>query len=177
MGIKLEIGSGCNPTDGYVHCDAYRNDDCPDVLDIVCDARNVPLDSGSCDDVLMFGVFEHFGIFEIEDVVAEVFRLLAPGALFKFDVPDFDWFLEVYRTGNDINTGQKIRRENAEDWALKSIFGGQDKPGMFHLWGWNEIRLRRFLSDNRRWKFSEIKMVGRQWRDPEANHLIWECIK
>lgn len=174
MGINLEIGSGCNPTPGFVHCDAYRDSNCPDALDFICDARNVPYPNGHCDVILMFGVFEHFGIFEIEDVMSEIFRLLAPGGKFKFDVPDFDWFLEVYRTGNDPVTGLKVQSHRTEEWILKSIFGGQDKPGMFHKWGWNEKRLRAFLE---KWKFSEIRMIGRQWRDPESNHLIWECIK
>lgn len=177
MGINLEIGTGCNPTPGYVHCDFDRDNNCPDALDIVCDARSVPLPDGSCDSILMFGVFEHFGIFEIEDVTAEVFRLLAPGGTFKFDVPDFDWFLEVYRTRIDPHTGKPLDPVRTEEWILKAIFGGQDKPGMFHKWGWNESRLRNFLERRDKWKFDRIKMVGRQWRDPESNHLIWECVK
>ncbi len=177
MGINLEIGAGCNPTPGYIHCDFSRDPVCPDALDIVCDARNVPLPDNGCSNILMFGVFEHFGIFEIVDVVSEVFRLLEPGGVFKFDVPDFDWFLEVYRTGNDPDTGLPVGRERTEEWVLKSIFGGQDKPGMLHKWGWNEKRLRKFLEESTRWKFSDIRMTGKQWRDPESNHLIWECMK
>lgn len=177
MGIKLEIGSGCNPTPGYIHCDAFTDPDCPDALDLVCDARSVPYPDGACSDILMFGVFEHFGIFEIKDVVAEVFRLLAPGGTFKFDVPDFDWFLEVYRTGNDPVTGKPVESHRTEDWVLKGIFGGQDKLGMLHKWGWNEKRLRAFLEISDKWNFSRVVMTGRQWRDPEQNHLIWECAK
>lgn len=177
MGINLEIGSGCNPTPGYVHCDFRKDSDCPDALDFVCDARFIPYPDNHCDNVLMFGVFEHFGIFEIEDVVREVFRILAPGGVFKFDVPDFDWFLEVYRTGIDTVTKRPLESHRTQDWILKAIFGGQDAPGMFHLWGWNEKRLTEFLEKKQKWCFREIRMVGRQWRDPEHNHLIWECIK
>lgn len=171
MGINLEIGAGCNPTPGFIHCDFVRDPNCPDALDFVCDARAVPLPDDHCDNILMFGVFEHFGIFEIPDVVAEVFRILAPGGVFKFDVPDFDWFVERYLRPELRDRGRD------EDWILKAIFGGQDAPGMFHKWGWNERRLRTFLETKARWHFSKITMTGRQWRDPEPNHLIWECVK
>jgi predicted SAM-dependent methyltransferase len=176
MGINLEIGSGCNPQPGYVHCDAFRNPDCPDALDIVCDARSIPLPDAHCASILMFGVFEHFGFFEVQEVLREVSRLLEKGGTFKFDVPDFDWFLEVYRTGIDPVTSLPIDPVRDEKWIMHAIFGGQDAPGMFHKWGWNEKRLRDFLQ-NKKWNFSEVRLVGRQWRDPESNHLIWECVK
>lgn len=176
MGVKLEIGSGCNPQPGYVHCDFRRDNNCPDALDFVCDARHIPYPDGHCESVLMFGVFEHFGYYEIQEVLLEVWRIIEKGGTFKFDVPDFDWFLEVYRTGIDPNTGKPLEPHRDEKWIMHAIFGGQDAPGMFHLWGWNEKRLRAFL-EKPNWPWSEIKLVGRQWRDPESNHLIWECVK
>ena len=124
----------------------------------------------------MFGVFEHFGFFEVQEVILEVSRVLAPGGVFKFDVPDFDWFIEAYRTGIDKNTGNLLEPHRNEKWIMHSIFGGQDGPGMFHRWGWNELRLREFLAKPN-WGFSSFSLVGRQWRDAEANHLIWECVK
>lgn len=167
MGISLEIGAGCNPQPGYVHCDAYSDPACPDALDFVCDARTVPLPDGSCDHILMFGVFEHFGILEIPEVVREIKRLLVSGGCFRFDVPDFDWFVERYMR-------PELRGGRDEHWILKAIFGGQDGPGQFHKWGWSEKRLHAFLSG---FNFEKVQMVGRQWRDPEPNHLIWECKK
>ena len=169
---SLEIGCGSNPQPGYFHTDVVEG---PDVQ-VVCDAKSLPFPDGYFDSVLMFGVFEHFGIFEIQEVMLEVVRVLRQGGSFKFDVPDFDWFMYALWTNCDKHTQAELAPHRDEDWILKSIFGGQDGPGMFHKWGWNEKRLRAFL-EKPNWAFSEIKLVGRQWRDPEANHLIWECLK
>lgn len=176
MGINLEIGSGCNPQPGYIHCDTHRDINCPSALDIVCDARAVPLDSGSCDSILMFGVFEHFGYYEVQEVLLEVWRLLREGGTFKFDVPDFDWFVEAYRTRKCSITGNQIDPIRDDMWFMKSFYGGQDTPGMFHKWMWNQKRLEDFLAKPN-WRFSSFKLIGRQWRDPEPNHLIYEVIK
>ena len=170
MGINLEIGCGNNPQPGYLHCEKYVDNSNRHFVDLVCDASSVPLPDGSCDSILMFGVFEHFGYFEIQEVLLEIVRLLGKGGTFKFDVPDFDWFLERYMRPELLEKGRD------EEWVLKAIFGGQDAPGMFHKWGWNEKRLRAFL-EKPNWNFSEVKLIGRQWRDPEPNHLIWECVK
>lgn len=124
----------------------------------------------------MFGVFEHFGFFEIQEVLLEISRVLAPRGVLRFDVPDFDWFIHAYLTGKDRNTGLELDPVRDEKWVMHAIFGGQDSPGMFHKWGWNEKRLREFL-EKPNWSFSEVRLIGRQWRDPESNHLIFECVR
>ena len=121
----------------------------------------------------MFGVFEHFGYFEVQEALLEVSRVLKDGGTFKFDVPDFDWFVRAYITGLDIRTGKPLI-ERDKKWIMHAIFGGQNGPGQFHRWGWDEEQLIDFLKKPN-WDFSEVRLVGRQWRDPEENHLIWEC--
>lgn len=176
MGKNLEIGSGINPQPGYIHLEAFVDNSNRHLVDIVCDARRLPFADGELDSVLMFGVFEHFGYFEVQDALLEISRTLKAGGVFKFDVPDFDWFVHAYLTGQDKNTGKPLEKHRGEEWVIHAIFGGQDKPGMQHGWGWNERRLREFL-EKPNWGFSEVRMVGRQWRDQEENHLIWECVK
>lgn len=174
---NLEIGCGDNPQPGYIHTDLYINDKNRHLVDVVCDARNLPFPDNEFDNVLMFGVFEHFGYYEVQEVLLEVSRVLKKGGRFRFDVPDFDWFVKAYLSGGiDPNTGRLLDEVRDEFWILKSIFGGQDGPGQFHKWGWNERRMNEFLSKPN-WGFSEFKMIGRQWRDPEENHLIYECVK
>ncbi len=176
MGKALEIGSGNNPQPGYIHTDFYVDDSNRHLVDVVCDAKHLPFADGEFDNVLMFGVFEHFGYFEIQEVLLEVSRVLQPGGIFKFDVPDFDWFIHAYLTGKDRNTGEKLEPSRDEKWIMHSLFGGQDGPGMYHKWGWSEKRIMEFMNKPN-WEFSEVKIVGHQWRDPEANHIIIDCVK
>ena len=175
MPRNLEIGSGGNPQPGYLHLERYVEGLDMDQYDVVADARSMPFPDEWFDSALMFGVFEHLGFFEAEEALSEISRVMKIGAIFKFDVPDFDWFVHAYISGKDEN-GEPLRPERDEAWVLKSIFGGQDGPGMFHKWGWNERRMRELLS-NPSCGFSFFRLVGRQWRDPEHNHLIWECVK
>lgn len=176
MGKNIEIGSGGNPQPGYIHIDAFVDANTRHLVDIVADARALPFSDGEIDSALMFGVFEHFGLFEASEVLLEISRVLSPGGVFKFDVPDFDWFIHAYLTGEDRNTGRELDPIRDEAWVMHAIFGGQNGPGMTHKWGWNEARLTEFLKKPN-WEFSEINMVGRQWRDPESNHLIYECTR
>lgn len=172
----LEIGCGDNPQAGYVHTEMYITEQNIHKVDINCSAKDLPFADESFTSVLLFGVFEHFGYFEVQKVLLEVSRVLKKGGIFRFDVPDFDWFIHAYLTGNDKNTNLPLDPIRNEAWVMHAIFGGQDGPGMTHQWGWNEKRLRAFL-EKPNWEFSEIRLVGRQWRDPESNHLIWDCLK
>ena len=167
---SLEIGSGGNPQPGYIHMERFIHANDRYLVDICGDAFRLPFLDGCLDGVLMFGVFEHFGIFEIQEVMLEIVRVLRAGGSFKFDVPDFDWFLERYIYPEKLPAGR------GESWVMHALFGGQDTPGQFHKWGWNEKRLRSFL-EKPNWRFSKISLIGRQWRDPEENNLIWECVK
>lgn len=172
----LEIGSGGNPQPGYYHVDAYEDSHSAGKLDMVCDARALPFPDGRFDSVLMFGVFEHFGYSEAQEALLEVSRVLSSGGVFKFDVPDFEWFIHAYRTGTDRTTGAHLGAHRDRNWIMHAIFGGQDGPGQFHRWGWDYDSIHQFLKKPN-WGFSEVRLVGRRWRDPEENHLIWECVK
>lgn len=171
---KLEIGCGINPTPGYLNTDFFIDQKNKDYVDQEADARDLPFEAESFVEVLAFGVIEHFGRFEVGRVFNEAYRVLKPGGVFKFDVPDFDWFVHAYMTGKDKNTGLPLNEKRDEEWILKSIFGGQDGPGQYHKWGYNQRRIEIFLLST---KFKSCRLTGYQWRDPEHNHLIWECIK
>lgn len=145
-------------------------------MDFIADAQRLPLADASCDALLLFGVVEHFGIIEIQAAFLEIARVLVPGGRVRFDVPDFDWFVDVYRTGIDPVTNRPVDPVRDERWIMHAFFGGQDGPGQFHRWGWSERRMRDFLMKPN-WGFSDVQLIGRQWRDPESNHLVFECVK
>lgn len=168
---SLEIGSGGNPQPGYVHMERFVHPNDHHLVDVCGDAFHLPFLGSVFDSVLMFGVFEHFGIFQIQEVMHEILRVLKEGGVFRFDVPDFDWFIERYVDPSKIPPGGY-----GDSWVLHALFGGQDGPGQFHRWGWNERRMMEFLTKPN-WDFKKVELVGRQWRDPFPNHLIWECTR
>lgn len=167
---SLEIGSAGNPQPGYIHLERYVHPNDRHLVDVCGDAFDLPFRDAVFDRVLLFGVFEHFGIFEAQVVLHEILRVLVPKGILKFDVPDFDWFIQRYVNPSKLPPGR------GDSWVLHAIFGGQEAPGQFHKWGWNEKRLREFL-EKPNWQFTKVSLIGRQWRDPEQNHLIWECVK
>src|SRR3990167_10391580 len=132
--LSLEIGSGKNPQPGYIHLERFIDRNSIGLVDVCGDAHNLPFYNRSFDSVLMFGVFEHFGIFEIQEVMLEIVRVLKEGGVFRFDVPDFDWFMERYIHPESLGPGRTTQ------WILHAIFGVQDGSGMEHRWGWNEGR-------------------------------------
>lgn len=93
-GICLDIGSGNSPYKRYLDVDKYISIDKKDTKavsykenenQINADARNLPLDSNYADTVLLNQVLEH--IYEYEQVLKEIKRVLKPKGKFIISVP------------------------------------------------------------------------------------------
>ena len=78
-GRKLEIGSENRPADGYEHLDLI---DYPHV-DIVADAREIPIEDNTYVEVYSLWVLEHFAEHELVKVLQEWRRVLKPGGKIK----------------------------------------------------------------------------------------------
>lgn len=85
MGLRLNLGSGQHPLDGYVNVDKFG---APDVR---CDLEVFPWpwDTGSVDEVMLSHVLEHLG--QSPDafigVMKELYRVCRGGALVHIRVP------------------------------------------------------------------------------------------
>jgi predicted SAM-dependent methyltransferase len=135
--VKLNLGAGALPLDGYQNRDikngfsAYPLGDYPD---------------SSVDEVRASHLLEHFPHREVGKIVKEWARVLKPGGRLKIAVPDFDWIHKAYSNG---------QRNN---WMLEAyLFGGQVDADDFHKTLFNEDKLRALLEgaglvDVRRWK-------------------------
>ena len=91
--MKLEVGSGFNPTEGYTHLEIDSK--CPHV-EIIASADNIPLKDNAVDDLLAQHIIEHFPWQQTEKVLAEWYRVLKPGGVIKIICPDLDYILRVY---------------------------------------------------------------------------------
>lgn len=95
-------------------------------VDVVCDARNVQLESECADLVYSQECLEHFPWKEYRSVLAEWCRLVKPGGMIRIEVPDF---LSACR--------QVLETDTLEmDRAIQQIiFGGQVNEYDFHFVG------------------------------------------
>ena len=83
--MKLEIGCGERPTEGYLHQDIIE---LKDKLDFTCQPWEIPLENNSLTEVIAIGVMEHLRFDEFNKTIKHIFNLLEPGGEFLFDTPD-----------------------------------------------------------------------------------------
>jgi predicted SAM-dependent methyltransferase len=76
---KLEIGAGARPQEGYEHLDNRPGPH----IEIVADARKIPLEDNTFDEVYSHWVLEHFAWREMTDILTEWRRVLKPGGKLK----------------------------------------------------------------------------------------------
>ncbi len=85
--MKLELGCGTQPSQGYTHHDRRKHS--PHV-DVDHDLNSVPLpwSDASCEEVLALDVFEHLHLMP-ESWLRECYRLLVPSGVLRLRVPVF----------------------------------------------------------------------------------------
>jgi len=136
MQRKLEIGCGQRPTPGYIHNDLNAFEG----VDIVGSPWEIDLPAGSLDEVLALGVIEHFTYDQVRGAFANVHRMLAPGGVFLFDVPDIPvWCRYVVDHFKGLNIPFTI------DHVFSTLYGWQRWPGDEHKSGWWEEKLQAEL--------------------------------
>lgn len=113
---KLEIGSGNNPTDGYIHLDinpkAPHVEMVGDIMTIIA-PHDFPENYPDLD-FLKPGVHEELGLYEeiiakhfIEHIhwlyqpilIKFFFNILVEGGILEIETPDFEWIVKTYING------------------------------------------------------------------------------
>ena len=79
--IAINLGSGQDDYDGFLNIDLGSYDP----VDIVADLKNIPMTDNSVDLVASNSVLEH--IYDFQEVIEEVFRILKPKGYFYLCVP------------------------------------------------------------------------------------------
>ena len=95
--MKLEIGSGGNPTPGYTHLDA--NPEAKDV-DIVAQADAIPLEDESVEELLAVNILEHVEWYKVKDTLKEWARVVKNGGKIVIHVPDMMWLVKFLSDDN-----------------------------------------------------------------------------
>lgn len=140
--MKLELGAGLRPTRGYTHNDAQPFPH----IEIVEDPWMIDLPDDSLDEVLALAFIEHLTYDQALDTFRNVHRMLRPGGVFLFDVPDYPVWCRYYlaHLGVEEFRGKSVP---SLDHVRQTLFGWGRWPGDSHLYGWDSKHLAEALSE------------------------------
>jgi len=142
-GVRVNLGCGERPLDGYVNVD-FR--EAPHV-DIVADARRLPFDDESLEEIATSHLVEHFRRHELATVVLPYWRrLLRPGGMLRTVCPNWQEMLRRVQVG-----------EMSLDAFTTVTFGAQDYSGDDHFSMYTPETLREVLAAN---GFGSIEVVA-----------------
>lgn len=119
--MNLVIGAGERRVEGFVHHDVL---DLPGI-DIKCEFFDLAgeVDFGTCEEIHMTHVLEHFPMNKVNDVLFLVRNLLKPGGKLYIEVPNFEWHCE------------QIMINPRDRQIVEYAFGGQLNEWDFHYNG------------------------------------------
>lgn len=140
--MKLELGAGHRPTRGYIHNDIHPFPH----IEHVGEAWMLDLPDNSVDEVLALAFIEHLTYDHALDTFRNVHRMLKPGGVFLFDVPDYPTWARYYCYHLGYETGMG-KWTGIPDLAhvKRTLFGWQRWPGDEHLYGWEANELLHTL--------------------------------
>ncbi len=127
-------------------------------IDIVGDMTDLSrFSDGEFDMILASDVIEHAPIARTEKILKEWCRVLKPGGLIEFRLPNIAAITKSYVEG-------KIDAKKCS-WLL---YGGQDYSGNFHFVGFD----RKFFKDT----YTKVGLVEVDYRE-EGFNMVVKCVK
>lgn len=150
--MKINMGAGGRILPGYFHIDITPGEG----IDLVADAKSVPLPDGCASEILAVHLFEHLYRWQSEVALREWHRLLKPRGLLALEMPNIikccqNVIDEVMRGGKD-----------PDQLGMWGLYGDPrlQNEYMVHRWGWSPKTLAALLTKN---GFTEIVERPTQW--------------
>src|SRR3989344_6216785 len=199
--IKLKSGCGGRPLGGYINIDRGTADVlrrrypnykfAPDLKVYQYDIFNLPYKDGTVNEVRADAFIEHLSFSEEPRFFREVCRVLKPGGIFDFQVPDFeeiarDWlnakddWKEFYRTDDEAIAQNHwfgtytYKKENRWGYATAAIFGTQNGEGQLHKNCYTEGKVHAML---KYLKFTDVDIKREKWKGDRDTMLVVRCRK
>jgi FkbM family methyltransferase len=119
--LKLNIGSGYLPLDGYLGLDLYN-----ETADIKSDVVNIPFDENSIEEIVSYHVLEHIFPDKVEEAIKEWYKLLMPGGKLVIELPNT---LAICEDFPKVEYGEKFA-------LLYYMYCNPQLPGHAHVYGW-----------------------------------------
>lgn len=131
--MRLELGSGGRPTEGFTHLDC--RDGLPGV-DIVDDATTLELVSpGSCSEIRACHLLEHLSHRDTARILGVWLNRLRPGGSLYVEVPNLEGHILAWQIGS-----------STDERFVTYLFGDQDYPENFHKTMFTPGMLERALT-------------------------------
>ena len=170
--IKLNIGCGGQPLDGYINVDQdglqalrirYPDRTFSDDLQINnFDVFNLPYPDASVDEIKADAFLEHLSFQQEPLFLYEVSRVLKPRGCFDFSVPDFEAICQLWLAAKDDWQGFLVEAPEAvaqstwfgitgydlsQRWSylMTSFYGTQRGEGQFHKNGYSEAKIKKMM--------------------------------
>jgi len=128
--MKLTLNVGCGDRTFKEYPEGYKciNVDARDLpsVDVIMDVRNLSFPDNHFDYVLASDIIEHFPISETDKLLKEWLRVLKPGGIIEFRMPNLKVICDNYIKGK---TDAKFT-----SWLL---YGGQEYKNNFHYVGFD----------------------------------------
>ncbi len=199
--IKLNVGCGGRPLEGYVNIDMDTADElrkryphhtfAPDFMSYQYDIFKLPYEDGTVEEVRTDALIEHLSFPEEPKFFNEVKRVLKSGGSFHFETPDFeetvkDWlkakddWKEFYRNDDEAIAKKhwfgtySYARENRWGYLAAMIFGTQNGEGQFHKNCYTEGKIRAMLDYL---GFADVRIVRERWQGDRDMMLKVDCRK
>ena len=146
--LRLNLGSGHVPREGYVNVDARKLDG----VDVAADVRRLPFEPGTVEEIYSSHLVEHFPIEELRSVVLPHWRdLLRPGGRLVAVVPDAEAMVRETAKG----------RMPFDDFQ-RVMFGDQEYDGDFHFSTYTPDSLSALFAEA---GFKAVEIVDRARRN------------
>lgn len=142
-GIRLNLGCGHVPIDGYVNVDRRA---LPDV-DVVAEVDDLPFAENEVFEIFSAHMLEHFPQEQLRRTLLPYwYKLLKKGGVFRAIVPDGNGMINAYKSG-----------EYTYDTFRKVTYGGQDYDGDFHYNMFSTASLSELLQEA---GFTDVKIIA-----------------
>ena len=186
--VKINLGCGGRPLPGYVNVDLdtieqlkarYPSTEFPKDVEVhQYDIFNLPFPDDSASEIRADSLLEHLSFIEERELFYEVKRILRPGGLFVFSVPDFeetvrlwlnakDEWKDFYRNDPEAIASQhwfgqySYSTESRWGYLTASIFGPQNSPGQFHKNCYTVAKIQAIL---KHLNFEESEISFYKWK-------------
>ena len=188
--IKLNLGCASRLLEGYINVDMDSLEQLEKRYPTVdmtasrklkflqADVLDLPLPAESVDEIRADALVEHLSFLEESRFFYEMKRLLKPGGILKFAVPDFEDLARKWLDAQDEwkdffrNDEEAIKQEhwfgqysysadNRWGYLMAGIFGPQNGEGQFHKNAYTESKIRAIC-----------KKID--FHDPHIDRFLWK---